>query len=155
MNRSASGGELPAVHEDHWGSAYNMTGNQRSLRRPLPEPVPADQGAHLLAVFQQSGSRKVERGLHGLTTAALARRVLAGELQPGGTVDPELLGTEFGVRATVVREALRTLGAKGMIASRTPVAVGTTRSRSIGSCSTPLPTWTPMRRWPLPRKFWP
>ncbi len=73
---------------------------------------------HLLAVFPQTGSQKVERGLHGLTTAALARRILAGELQPGDTLDPELLGTEFGVSRTVVREALRALGAKGMIDAR-------------------------------------
>ncbi len=71
-----------------------------------------------MAVFQQSGSQEVERGLHGLTTAALGRRILAGELQPGETVDPELLGTEFGVSRTVVREALRALAAKGMIDAR-------------------------------------
>ena len=42
-------------------------------------------------------------------------RILAGEVQPGDTVDPELLGSEFGVSRTVVREALRALAAKGMI----------------------------------------
>jgi GntR family galactonate operon transcriptional repressor len=71
-----------------------------------------------LAVSQQSRWHQVERGLHGVTTAALARRILAGELQPGDTVDPELLGTEFGVSRTVVREALRALAAKGMIDAR-------------------------------------
>jgi GntR family transcriptional regulator, galactonate operon transcriptional repressor len=71
-----------------------------------------------LAVFQQPRSRPVERGLHGLTTAALARRILAGDLQPGDTVDPEQLGEDFGVSRTVVREALRALGAKGMIDAR-------------------------------------
>jgi GntR family transcriptional regulator, galactonate operon transcriptional repressor len=63
-------------------------------------------------------SQKIERGLHGLTTATLARRMLAGDLQPGDTLDPEQLGADFGVSRTVVREAFRALSAKGMIDAR-------------------------------------
>ena len=62
------------------------------------------------------GRRKVEPGLHGLTTVAPARRILSGVLQPGDTVGPELLlGTRFGVSCTVVGRPCAPSGPKGMI----------------------------------------
>jgi len=60
----------------------------------------------------------VGRGLHGQTVEALARRILGGEFAEGATLDPVLLQREYGVSLTVVREALRVLGAKGLVDAR-------------------------------------
>lgn len=68
-----------------------------------PPPRPGRQGA---------------RGLHAQVLDALGRRVVSGELAEGASIDVEAMMAEFGVSRTVVREALRVLGAKGLVGAR-------------------------------------
>lgn len=58
------------------------------------------------------------RGLHGMVMNALGVRIMRGELVPESPIDPEALMTEFDVSRTVVREALKTLAAKGLVDAR-------------------------------------
>src|SRR5579875_2951199 len=58
------------------------------------------------------------RGLHGQTVETLGMRVISGVYRPGAVIDPERLAVELDVSKTVVREALRVLGAKGLVDSR-------------------------------------
>lgn len=58
------------------------------------------------------------RGAHGRAVNALAQRMIRGEHPPGTVLDPERLERELGVSRTVVREMLRVLAAKGMVAAR-------------------------------------
>jgi GntR family transcriptional regulator, galactonate operon transcriptional repressor len=58
------------------------------------------------------------RGVHGQTVEAIARRVLSGELPEGMTVDLAALQAEFGVSLTVMRESLKVLAAKGLVDAR-------------------------------------
>jgi DNA-binding FadR family transcriptional regulator len=58
------------------------------------------------------------RGLHGETVRQLGLRIVGGQYPTGALIDPEALETELGVSKTVVREALRVLGAKGLVDSR-------------------------------------
>ncbi|SER38669.1 transcriptional regulator, GntR family [Faunimonas pinastri] len=52
-------------------------------------------------------------------TMALARRILAGEIQPGENLPREAeLCSEYGVSRTVIREATKVLEAKGLLRSR-------------------------------------
>ena len=52
-------------------------------------------------------------------TAELERRILAGELEPGGLLpaEPEL-GAELEVSRSVIRDAIRTLAARGLVEVR-------------------------------------
>ncbi|MBE1530221.1 FadR/GntR family transcriptional regulator [Actinomadura algeriensis] len=59
-----------------------------------------------------------ERGLHGQTVQEIARRILTGELAPGDTIDVAALGDELDLSLTALREALKVLAAKGLVASR-------------------------------------
>ncbi|RSN67001.1 MULTISPECIES: FadR/GntR family transcriptional regulator [Actinomadura] len=59
-----------------------------------------------------------ERGLHGQTVQEIARRILTGELEPGDTIDVAALGAELDLSLTALREALKVLAAKGLVASR-------------------------------------
>ncbi|OLT12326.1 GntR family transcriptional regulator [Actinomadura sp. CNU-125] len=59
-----------------------------------------------------------ERGLHGQTVQEIARRILTGELEPGDTIDVAALGDELDLSLTALREALKVLAAKGLVASR-------------------------------------
>ena len=61
-------------------------------------------------------------------TAELERRILAGELEPGGLLpaEPEL-GAELEVSRSVIRDAIRTLAARGLVEVRQGSG---TRSRS-------------------------
>lgn len=60
------------------------------------------------------------RGVLGQAVADLGRRIVGGEWAPGEGIPKEAdLCIEIGVSRTVVREALRILGAKGLIRSRT------------------------------------
>ena len=68
----------------------------------------------MAAIDLQSGMR----GLHGLFTEQLARAIGSGVIKPGDQIDPKYLETEYDISRTVVREALRTLQAKGMISAR-------------------------------------
>lgn len=58
------------------------------------------------------------RGLHGEVVAALGLQIIRGDYPPGSTIDIDSLEPEFGVSKTVIREALRVLGAKGLVDSR-------------------------------------
>ncbi|MFU8855070.1 FadR/GntR family transcriptional regulator [Micromonospora sp. SL1-18] len=58
------------------------------------------------------------RGLHGQVVEVIARRILAGELAPGATVDLTALQAELDVSLTVLREALKVLSAKGLVDAR-------------------------------------
>lgn len=46
---------------------------------------------------------------------SLSSRIIKGELRPGYKLDEQMLATEFGVSRTPIREALRQLGARGLI----------------------------------------
>jgi DNA-binding GntR family transcriptional regulator len=48
----------------------------------------------------------------------LAARIIAGELQPGASLDETMLASEFAVSRTPVREALRLLAASGLVDQR-------------------------------------
>lgn len=48
----------------------------------------------------------------------LAARIIAGELQPGTSLDETTLASEFAVSRTPVREALRLLAASGLVDQR-------------------------------------
>jgi GntR family galactonate operon transcriptional repressor len=58
------------------------------------------------------------RGLHGEVVEELGRRILAGEVAEGETLDPTELEAELGVSRSVLREALRVLKAKGLVDAR-------------------------------------
>jgi GntR family transcriptional regulator, galactonate operon transcriptional repressor len=58
------------------------------------------------------------RGVHGQTVEAIARRVLSGELPEGATLDLSALQAELGVSLTVIRESLKVLAAKGLVDAR-------------------------------------
>lgn len=57
-------------------------------------------------------------GLHGHVVRELGTRIVQGKIRPLETLDPELLGDEFGVSRTVVREALKVLSAKGLVGAK-------------------------------------
>jgi GntR family transcriptional regulator, galactonate operon transcriptional repressor len=62
----------------------------------------------------------VVRGVLGQAVSDLGTRILGGEWSPGEGIPKEAdLCTEMGVSRSVVREAFRILGAKGLIRSRT------------------------------------
>jgi len=58
------------------------------------------------------------RGLHGEVVELLGRRILAGEIAGGQTLDVLGLEQELDVSRTVLREALRVLKAKGLVDAR-------------------------------------
>jgi len=58
------------------------------------------------------------RGLHGQTVEMIGRRILSGKIAEGETIDLPALEAELDVSLTVVREALRVLGAKGLVDAR-------------------------------------
>lgn len=60
------------------------------------------------------------RGILGETVAELGRRIVGGEWPPGQAIPREAdLVAALGVSRAVVREAVRILGAKGLVRSRT------------------------------------
>nr|WP_281371340.1 FadR/GntR family transcriptional regulator [Leifsonia naganoensis] len=56
--------------------------------------------------------------MQGQLAGTLGRRILAGTLAEGETIDVDALEHEFSVSRTVVREALRVLSAKGLVDAR-------------------------------------
>lgn len=58
------------------------------------------------------------RGLHGEVVEKIGLRILTGVYPPGMVLFVEDLERELGVSKTVVREALKVLGAKGLVDSR-------------------------------------
>jgi DNA-binding FadR family transcriptional regulator len=61
----------------------------------------------------------VSRRLHEQVVAVLLRSIVAGEVAPGSVLpsEPEM-STRFGVSRSVIREALRVLGEKGLVEVR-------------------------------------
>ena len=58
------------------------------------------------------------KNVHGNTVDHLGEAILAGRYPPGGSIPPEpLLCEELGVSRTVVREAVKSLIAKGLVSS--------------------------------------
>ena len=58
------------------------------------------------------------RGVHGQTVDAIARRILSGGLAEGATLDLAALQAELGVSLTALRESLKVLAAKGLVDAR-------------------------------------
>ncbi|WAA66052.1 FadR/GntR family transcriptional regulator [Microbacterium oxydans] len=58
------------------------------------------------------------RGLHGVVVDDLGRRIVHHEIVPGTQLPLDELGEQYGVSRTVVRETVRVLEAKGLIAAR-------------------------------------
>jgi DNA-binding FadR family transcriptional regulator len=61
------------------------------------------------------------RGLHGAVVHEIGVRIVKGELRPGDTLPDNGALDEAGVSRTVVREAIKVLAAKGLVASRPKV----------------------------------
>src|SRR6478735_1897795 len=58
------------------------------------------------------------KNVHGNTVDHLGEAIVAGRYLPGASIPPEpLLGEELGVSRTVVREAVKSLIAKGLVSS--------------------------------------
>jgi GntR family transcriptional regulator, galactonate operon transcriptional repressor len=58
------------------------------------------------------------RGVHGQTVEVIARRILAGEIAEGETLNIAALQDELDVSLTALREALKVLSAKGIVDAR-------------------------------------
>jgi DNA-binding FadR family transcriptional regulator len=67
--------------------------------------------------LQAGQSRK--RNLFGQVVEELGSRIVRGELQPGQTLPESELCRDLGASRTVVREALKSLSAKGLVDTRT------------------------------------
>src|SRR5687767_10153268 len=101
MTRSSD----PLPDPDPAAAPRPAAGWKRDILGPAEEPL-----AGVIAL----------RGAVGLAAAALGRRIVAGEWPPGGAIPREAdLGATLGVSRSVVREAVRVLGAKGLVRSRT------------------------------------
>lgn len=73
-------------------------------------------GLHL----QENGGRRLN--LHAQVVRELGVRILAGTFRPGDVLPNENdLGRELGVSRSILREAIKSLAAKGLVASRTRV----------------------------------
>ena len=59
-----------------------------------------------------------DRGLHGQVVRSVGSAIVRGDLAVGSTVDPDAVGHRFEVSRTVVREAFKVLGAKGLLEAR-------------------------------------
>jgi GntR family transcriptional regulator, galactonate operon transcriptional repressor len=69
-------------------------------------------------MFRQAAARR--RNLFGLVVERLGSRIVSGELKPGQTLPKEAeLGQALGASRTVVREAMKSLAAKGLLVART------------------------------------
>lgn len=63
--------------------------------------------------------KKIRRNAHGQVVHEIGERIVRGDLSPNHVLPNETdLGVELGVSRTIVREAIKTLSAKGMIISR-------------------------------------
>src|SRR4051794_27375295 len=86
-----------------------MAGQQRSMGGDLLVSSPFDA-----YVNRHGGTRR--RGLFGMLVHDLGRRVVGGEFEPGAALPNEdELVIRFGVSRTIVREAVKTLAAKGLL----------------------------------------
>lgn len=64
------------------------------------------------------GSRRLNRGLHGVVVNALGAAIVNGSLAPEVVLAPDEIAERFGVSKTVVREGLRALESIGLISAR-------------------------------------
>src|ERR687893_3247170 len=62
--------------------------------------------------------RYPRRGVHRETVHEIGRRIVGGELKPGDLLPEAELIAELGVSRTVLREAIKVLGAKGLVEAR-------------------------------------
>ncbi len=62
--------------------------------------------------------RYPRRGAHGETVYEIGRRIVGGELKPGDLLPEAELIAELDVSRTVLREAIKVLGAKGLVEAR-------------------------------------
>ncbi|MFD7923343.1 FadR/GntR family transcriptional regulator [Streptomyces sp. NPDC059740] len=58
------------------------------------------------------------RGVHGQVVETLGHRVVSGQVCEDATLDPRALGEELEVSLTVIRESLKVLAGKGLVAAR-------------------------------------
>lgn len=58
------------------------------------------------------------RGLYGAVVEDLGRGIVHGDLPAGTTLAPDEIGERYGVSRSVVRETLRVLESKGLVAAR-------------------------------------
>jgi DNA-binding FadR family transcriptional regulator len=58
------------------------------------------------------------RGAHGRTVATLGARIVSGAVPPGAVLNLPELGRELDLSLTALREALKVLAAKGLVAAR-------------------------------------
>lgn len=72
------------------------------------------------------------RGLHGETVETIGSRIVNGYYEPGSQLPPQQLERELGISNTVLREAMRVLGAKGLIESR----------QKLGTVVKPRSSWS-------------
>ena len=78
----------------------------------------------------QNGGRRLN--LHAWVVWEFGLRILAGGLRPGDVLPNETdLGPELGVSRSILREAIKSLAVKGLVASRTRVGPHV-RDPSIG-----------------------
>lgn len=76
------------------------------------------------------------RGLHGHVVEELGARIATGVLEAGTRLVPEELAEGFGVSRTVIREGLRVLQAKGLVAAR----------QRVGTVVRPAEAWDALDR---------
>src|SRR5829696_6445731 len=62
--------------------------------------------------------RYPRRGAHGETVYEIGRRIVSGELQPGDLLPEGELIAELDISRTVLREAIKVLGAKGLVEAK-------------------------------------
>jgi DNA-binding FadR family transcriptional regulator len=71
------------------------------------------------------------RGLYGDMVEAFGRLIVHGDIAAGTTLSPATRGSEFDASRSVVRETLRTLESKGLVAAR----------QNIGTYVLPASSW--------------
>ena len=74
--------------------------------------------------------------LHDQVVDAIGRKIITGELEPGALVVPDAVRAEYGVSASVVREAFRALQGKGLMHAKSKVGTKVSPRRS-GTSSIP------------------
>ncbi|GAA0350001.1 FCD domain-containing protein [Actinoallomurus spadix] len=76
---------------------------------PAPEP---DGGSSTRAAMSR------RRGVHAEVVEIIGHRIVSGELPEGATINVNALEEELDISLTAVREALKVLGAKGLVYAR-------------------------------------
>jgi DNA-binding FadR family transcriptional regulator len=87
---------------------------------PLDEKMPLTANHMMISLRQRDASVAGEVGMssnaHALTVDRLGAWIASGEVGPGQAIQVEAqLGEQLGVSRTVIREAIKTLVAKGML----------------------------------------